>query len=303
MFTSSHLHFSRRQFIATSALATAGAAIGAAEKPSSGRFQIIGFIKPFQKLPVGEIADIAREAGWDGIECPVRKGGAIEPERVEEDLPRLVEALRRRELEVAVISTDVETATEPLTAKVLRTASKLGIRRYRLKHYYYDLTKPIPPQLETFRVQLKELAQLNAELDLQGTVQNHSGRNYVGAPVWDLWGLLRDLDPKRMGVFFDIGHATIEGGYSWPVQAKLMEPHLGVVSVKDFVWEKKNGAWRAEWCPLGEGMVSRQFFTALRKSNFQGPITQQFEYPLGMRNEMIAAMRRDLEVLRGWLAA
>jgi hypothetical protein len=50
-------------------------------------------------------------------------------------------------------------------------------------------------------------------------------------------------------------------------------------------------------------MVNRQFFTALKKTNFQGPITQQFEYPLGTRNEMIAAMRRDLAVLREWLAA
>jgi sugar phosphate isomerase/epimerase len=134
-------------------------------------------------------------------------------------------------------------------------------------------------------------------------VQNHSGRNYVGAPVWDLWELLRELDPKWMGVFFDIGHATIEGGHSWPVQAKLMEPFLSVVSVKDFVWAKGARGWRTEWCPLGEGMVSRQFFDTLRKSSFSGPVTQQFEYPLGQRKEMIAAMQRDLRVLKGWLGA
>jgi len=284
-------------------MTTAAAAIGAVQKPGGVRLPIIGFIKPFQTLPPAEIADIARAVGWDGIECPVRKGGAVDPERVEEDLPRLADALRRHGLEVSVISTDVETATEPLGVKVLRTASRLGIRRYRLKHYYYDLNKPIPPQLEVFRVQLRELAQLNGELNLQGSMQNHSGRNYVGAPVWDLWGLIRELDPQRMSVFFDIGHATIEGGYSWPIQSKLMESHLGVVSVKDFTWTKKNGAWRAEWCPLGEGMVNRQFFTNLKKSKFQGPITQQFEYPLGARNEMIASMRKDLEVLRGWLTS
>jgi sugar phosphate isomerase/epimerase len=287
---------SRRKFIAGSAAAAATVALAGAA-PASTKFKIIGFIKPFQKLPFTEAADVAREVGWSGIECPLRKGGAIEPERVEEDLPKLIEALRSRELDLSVISTDVEDASEPLTQKVLRTASKLGIRRYRLKHYYYDLNKPLPPQLENFRAKLRDLAQLNRELNVQGSVQNHSGRNYVGAPVWDIWELIRTLDPKQMGIFFDIGHATLEGGYSWPIQAKLMESFLATVSVKDFAWVKG----RAEWCALGEGMVSRQFFETLAKSNFNGPITQQFEYPMGEGKQMIAAMKKDLAVLRKWL--
>ena len=292
--------FSRRQFLAASAAATATVALAGAQPPSA-KFKIIGFTKPFQSLPFTEAADVVREVGWSGIECPLRKGGAIEPERVEEDLPRLIEALRARELELPVISTDVADASEPLTQKVLRTASKLGVRCYRLKHYYYDLDKPLPPQLENFRAKVRDLAQLNRELGLQGTIQNHSGRNYVGAPVWDIWELIRALDPKHIGLFFDIGHATIEGGYSWPIQARLIEPFLATVSVKDFAWVKGPRGWRAEWCPLGEGMVSREFFQTLVKSNFKGPITQQFEYPLGERKEMIAAMKRDLGLLRRWL--
>lgn len=301
MLSSSRKQFSRREFIASLALALTAATLGAADKPAKQRFKIIGFIKPFQKLPFDEVADVAREVGWDGIECPVRKGGAIEPERVEEELPKLAEALRRRELELSVISTDVEDATDPLAQKVLKTASKLGIQRYRLKHYYYDLEKAIPPQLENFRAKLRDLAQMNRELKLQGSVQNHSGRNYVGAPVWDIWEIIRELDTKLMGVFFDIGHATIEGGYSWPVQAKLIEPFFSIISVKDFVWSKGAKGWQAEWCPLGEGMVNWQFFDTLKKSNFSGPITQQFEYSLGNGKEMIAAMKRDFGVLRSWI--
>jgi len=296
---------SRRQFIAGSTLAVATATLSGAEPPVAkgrGRFKIIGFIKPFQTVPFDEIASIAREVGWSGIECPVRKGGAVEPERVEEDLPKLIDALRGRELELSVISTDVEDIAG-LTQKVLKTASKLGIRQYRLKHYYYDLSKPIASQLENFRAKLRDLAQLNQELNIQGSIQNHSGRNYVGAGVWDIWELIRDLDPKSMGVFFDIGHATIEGGLSWPIEARLIEPFLATVSVKDFVWAKGERGWRAEWCPLGEGMVNRQYFETLAKSNFRGPITQQFEYQMGDRKEMIAAMQKDLGVLRKWLGA
>lgn len=300
MLSPSQSQFSRREFIGCSALALAATTWGAADPLAKPRSKIIGFIKPFQ-LPFDEMAEVAREVGWDGVECPVRKGGAIEPERVEDDLPKLKDALRKRELELSVISTDVEDTADPLAQKVLKTASSLGIERYRLKHYYYDLGKAIPPQLDNFRAKLRNLAQLNRELKLQGSVQNHSGRNYVGAPVWDIWEMLRELDPKFMGVFFDIGHATLEGGYSWPVQAKLMEPFFSVISVKDFAWSKGARGWRAEWCPLGEGMVHRQFFDTLKKSNFHGPITQHFEYEMGTGKEMIAAMKRDCRVLRDWI--
>jgi sugar phosphate isomerase/epimerase len=254
-----------------------------------------------QHLPYDQIADTAREAGWSGIECPVRKDGAIQPERVEEELPKMVEALRQRELELSVIATDVDDAGDPLAQRVLKTASKLGIRRYRLKHYYYDLSKAIPPQVENFRAKVRDLAQLNRELNLQGSIQNHSGKNYVGAGAWDIWELVREVDPKWMGVFFDIGHATLEGGYSWPIQAKLLEPHFSVISVKDFAWAKGDKGTRAEWCALGEGAVRREFFDFLKKSKFNGPITQQFEYRMGEGKEMITAMRKDLATLKSWL--
>lgn len=293
---------SRRELLGALGFAAASACLSAAEKPALARFKLIGFVKPFQRLPFEQLADTAREVGWSGIECPVRKDGAIEPERAEEDLPKLVELLRSRELELSVISTDVEDASNPLGLRVLKTASKLGVPRYRLKHYYYDLNQPIAPQLENFKAMVRDLAQLNRELNLQGAIQNHSGRNYVGAPVWDLWEMVRGLDPRSMGIFFDIGHATVEGGTSWPIEAKLAEPHLSVVSVKDFQWVKRDGGWRTEWCPLGQGMVRRDFFSALRKSAFNGPITQHFEYSVGTGKEMIAAMRKELQVLQEWIS-
>ena len=122
--------------------------------------------------------------------------------------------------------------------------------------------------------------------------------------------MLKGLDSKALAIYFDIGHATLEGGNCWPLHAKLIEPMLGVVSVKDFVWNrvspKQNGRakndWRSEWCPLGEGMVRPEFFTFLKESNFAGPISQHFEYEIGAGREMIQAMKKELGVLKEWLA-
>ena len=304
------LPISRREFLAATSGALAAGLAGsgnAAESPRS--LQVIGFVKPFQNLPFEEIAGISAEIGWDGIECPVRKGGVIEPQAAEDELPNLVDALRKNGLDVPVLATDVENATDPVSQRLLQTARKLNIRQYRMKHYYYDLDKPIAPQLENFRAKIRDLAQLNSEQKVQGTIQNHSGRNYVGAPVWDLWELMRELNPKEMALYFDIGHATLEGGYSWPIQARLVEPMLAVVSVKDFLWSRQTTAgaqqrgWKAEWCPLGKGMVQRAFFDWLQKTRFSGPVSQHFEYPVGSGRAMIAAMKKDLAAVQDWLAS
>lgn len=295
---------SRRRFVQFTATAAFAAIVpslpAAAPAP---RWPIIGFSKPFQSLGPEQTADTVAEIGWDGIECPVRAKGQVLPERVEEDLPKFVEALRKCGKEISIITTDVKNVAQPLTVKVLRTAAKLGIKRYRLSFWKYAKDKPIPAQLDEIRAELRDLAALNKELGLQAGFQNHSGADYVGAPVWDIWQLVRELDPKLMGACFDIGHATLEGGYSWPSTARLMEPHLTAVFVKDFAWKKGEKGWKAEWCPLGEGTVNKSFFAWLKKTPFNGPISQHHEYDHGEGKPMIAKMQQDLRVLREWLAA
>jgi len=296
----------RRNFLRRSALVAAvttcatSSALGA-ESPA--RFPIIGFSKPFAHLSADETADLVAEVGWDGIDCPVRsKAGQIPPERVEEDLPRLVEALKKRGKELPLITTEI-TKVDPLAEKVLRTAARLGIKKYRLGFVHYPKGKSIPDTLREFGAALKELAGLNRDLGLQGGYQNHSGATYVGAPIWDVWTMIKDLSPAQMGICFDIAHATIEGGLSWPIEARLMEPFFMAVFLKDFRWEKTGQGWQPQWCLFGEGAVEKAFFTTLKKSKFAGPLCQHHEYAHGAGREMIANFQRDLTTLRQWLAA
>src|SRR5688572_33323798 len=117
----STLSFNRRNFIITSAATLSGTLTPfAQDSRADRRFDLIGFIKPLQKLSYTEIADISAEIGWHGIECPVRKGGTIEPPAVEDELPKLIEALKKNKLELPVIATDVEDAVDPLSQRVLR---------------------------------------------------------------------------------------------------------------------------------------------------------------------------------------
>jgi len=63
----------------------------------------------------------------------------------------------------------------------LRTAAKLGIKRYRTDWWSYDLKKPIWPQVEALRPVAKELAALNRAVGITGLYQNHAGYQRVGA--------------------------------------------------------------------------------------------------------------------------
>jgi sugar phosphate isomerase/epimerase len=299
------LPISRREFVQRTALAATAVAAGpaAAGAKAEPRFKIIAFSKPFAHLNFEDTADFVAEIGWDGIECPVRtKAGHIAPEKVDEDLPKMVEALGKRGKEVGLITTEI-TKIDPLAEKVLRTAAKLGIKRYRFGFAKYTKGKPIPDTLRELGAALKDLAALNRDLGIQGGWQNHSGADYVGAPIWDVWTMVRDLDPKHIGICFDIGHATVEGGISWPIQARLMEPFYVAVYLKDFNWEKTDKGWKPNWCNFGEGAVQGSFIDGLKKSAFAGPLSQHHEYKtLGTGGEMAANMKKDLATLRAWLA-
>lgn len=289
----------RRIFLA-STMATAGAYavpgfVPAAEPLRPARRPICAFVKFIQQLSHEELARTVADLGFDGIEATVRRNGQISPERVEEELPKLADALGRQGLAVNVMTTDVNRADDPLSEKVLRTAAALGIRKYRMAYYRYDLSRPVLAQLEELRPMVRDLGALNRELGLTAVYQNHAGANYVGASLWDLALLLRDIPADRIGVAFDIRHATVEGGMAWPVSWNVVQPHLGAVFVKDFDWVNR----KAANVPLGQGMVSPQFFKLLRAAEFDGPISLHVEYlEAGTLEENIAALGTDLKTLR-----
>lgn len=276
-----HPDLSRRDFVARVCAAGAASAISAVTFPLSAatsepRFKIIAFSKPFRTLNATQTAELVADVGWDGIELPVRaKDGQITPEKVDDELPQFVAALRERGREVSIVTTDI-TGVGPSTEKVLRAASKLGIKRYRLGPINYAKDKSIPAQLTEAGARLRELAALNKELGIQAGFQNHSGEGRVGALIWDIWTMIKDLDPKAMSICFDIGHATIEGGLAWPTHFRMATPHLTAVFVKDFLEEGCEG--------LEDGMVSA------RRRNGEARFLQSFEGN-GLRRADLPASR------------
>ncbi len=262
------------------------------------RSPICVFTKPFNSISFDALADQIATLGFDGIEAPIRKGGHIDPTEVSEKLPQLVEALAKRNLKITILTSDVNDASDPVSRNVLKVAASLGIERYRMKYLKYDLKQPIMNQIENWRPQLMELAELNRDLGITAVYQNHAGKNTFGAPLWDLSVALKGISPREIGVAYDIRHAAVEGGMSWPITFDLIWPHVDSVYVKDFVWEGK----KTRNVPLGAGLVPKDFFKRLKAKKFSGPISLHEEYLDHKNPELVdqhwQAIKTDLATLK-----
>jgi len=297
------------------ALLAAGATLLSPAARAKEKQKVAIFSKHLQFLTGEQLAKGAAELGFDGVDITVRKGGHVEPARVAQDLPPLVATLKQHGLEVPMITTDIVDAETPFAADILKTMAGLGIRYYRFGAFKWAAHQPYDAQLESMKPRLAGLAALNAKYQVCAMYHTHSGVGVVGASIWDLYLLMKELDPKAMGVNYDVGHATIEGGLGgWIDSFKITGAHVRGIAVKDFLWTRDSkGAWREQWTPIGQGMVRfPQFFGMVAEAGFAGPLQIHYEYELGganngkteitmPREEVFSAMKKDLLKVRGYL--
>ena len=313
----------RREFIRNSLLMTAGLTtasnLGAKANPLSlyewpsisepDAYKISIFSKHLQWLNYAEMAQVAAQIGFDGVDITVRPSGHVLPERVAEDLPKAVDAVKKAGMNVYMITTAITDADEPTAETILKTASALGIKHYRMGWLNYNTQKNIEDSLKDIEVKLAKLADLNKKYSISGEYQNHSGE-YFGAPIWDLYTVLNRINSPWIGSQYDILHATVEGANAWPIGLKLIKPYIKSIDIKDFQWTKKDGKWISEIVPLGEGFIDfKNYLNSLKLYGVNVPVSMHYEYALGGaehgatsltidRTEVIKAMQKDLNLFK-----
>jgi len=268
------------------------------------------FSKHLQFLDYENMAEAAKKIGFDGVDLTVRPKGHVLPERVEEDLPRATEAIKSVGFTPNMFTSKIVNVDEPHTKTVLKTASDLGYKSYRTGWFKYPEDVSLDDTIEHINQQFKALAELNKSLGLMGGYQNHSGKKNVGAPIWDIPLILKDIDPKYLGCHYDIRHATAEGGQGWALGLRRVRPHINTIVIKDFHWKIINGKWKIFNTPMGEGMVDfKRYFSLLKSYNMNLPISLHCEYDLGgaekgkseltiSHQEVFDRMKKDLTFLR-----
>ncbi len=280
-------------------------------KPASGMkisvfSKTLHWIEDYQTL-----ANTIAEIGFDGIDLTVRPDGHVLPENVEKDLPKIMQAAKKANIEIPMMTTAILQA-DALSERVLKTANAVGIEHYRMGWYHFDMQKDIMQQVDSFGQQMKGLDALNKKYKISGEYQNHGGQ-YLGAAVWDLQPIFKNINSPLLGCQYDVNHATAESGTNWETGFRLIAPYIKSLAIKDFKYILKDGKLTKVGCPLGEGIVDwKKYLPLLKQYNINVPITMHFEYDLGGaengaktikidKKEVVSAMKKDLALLKTWL--
>jgi L-ribulose-5-phosphate 3-epimerase len=310
---------SRRHFLqgasAAAAVApglAAGQSAGEARHPFGGT--LCFFSKPVPQMNWSELAQAAKGAGFEGIDLTVRKGGHVLPERVKDDLPKAVEAIRREGLSVPMITTELLASDDPSAIPILSTAGKLSIPFLKPGYYRYKFVD-VRKELEEAGAKFRGLVGLAGQYGVQIGYHNHAG--YIGAPIWDMAEVMDTLDARWAGYYFDLQHATGEGGIAgWKIDACLTMPRIKMLAVKDMYWKKTDKGWKDTDCPLGQGMCHyKEFLEMVALGGFHGPISLHLEYEIpgvssregialskAKADDVMIAAKRDLDYLKSLLS-
>lgn len=274
------------------------------------------FAKSLQSRPLDEAARRIKAIGLDHIDLTVRPGGFVEPERVDEDLPRAAEQLRQAGVSIGMLTTAITTLAEPYAEATLRAAAALGVRHYKLGYLRYPHVGTLRQLRREALECLREIAALNRELGLIAGYHNHSG-SYLGASLHDVAWLLDRLPREAIGAYLDPAHAAIEGGGQAGLMGlDLLGDRVVMLAVKDFYWAdaEAGGAHvgrrhAARFCPLDQGQTAwPRFLEVLDRFDFAGPVSLHSEYRGAASfkelsvDELLEQTRCDAATLERWLA-
>jgi len=288
---------SRRQFLQAAAATPTFFALGAVQP---FRPPIAIFSKLYQELNLSfeEAAVVTAEAGLDGIDCPVRPKGEIEPEKAAEEMPRYAEALQQHNVKMLLLTTGITSVASPHAVTILRTAKKLGIYYYRLG---FSKQEPLPK----VKAQLQELAALNKQIGVCAIFQNHSqGRSktpYLGGDLNQMLEIMQGLPSEQIGVAFDLGHALATHGKDWSTHFERLKPWIKVAYIKDY----KIGTG---FVAYGEGDFGQtDYFRRLRAMNYRAPLSMHIEYDWAQglpktRELMVKTLKQSRQTLLRWIA-
>lgn len=239
------------------------------------------FSKHLQFLDYKTTGEMAAEMGFSGVDLTVRPNGHVLPKLVKTDLPLAIKDIKTAGSNCKIITTTIESTSNPVDVDIITTAAALNIYYYRTNWFKYKEGKTMQESLEIYQNEIRKLGELNKKLGIVGCYQNHAGRN-VGSSFWEIDTILKTANPDYFGTQYDIRHALVEGANSWINGFELLKSRIKTIVLKDYKYGKINGKWEAINVPIGEGMVDfTSYFKLLKKYQMKPAVSLHLEYDLG----------------------
>lgn len=194
-----------------------------------------------------EVAEACRELSCRHLMVTVQNGeeAHVQQANLRTELPRFVEGLRGGGIDVQAIRGGRQTAVDADVERLVGTMADLGITHYWLGTDRYDFSQPVMPQLDAIKRKVERFVELNERHGTTLMYHTRSGASSVGNVVWDLLYVLRDFDPKYVGLHWDTGHMSNHGNM-WETLYRTAAPWVAAVSWKDRVWKQDLGGLTAQ---------------------------------------------------------
>jgi hypothetical protein len=195
-----------------------------------------------------EIAEAAIEMTCGGVNPTIQPyPGHIDPSRVAQELPAFVKTMQKHGLRVKQVRGGNQTdVNAPNVEAMIGTMGQLGITHYWIGTDNYDLTKPILPQLDAIKVKVEAFVKVNQKHGTTLMYHTRAGASAVGSVVWDLVYVMKDFDPKYVGLHWDSGHMSHHASNMWELLMRTAGPYVVAMGWKDRSWQQNLGF-------LGEG--------------------------------------------------
>jgi len=268
--------------------------------------KLIFFTKSLQGMDVETTGREVKTMGFEGLDLAVRPGYCVNPDNVAAELPRALRIWADMGLSVPMVTTpgDFTSPDPPIAETMLAACGAAGVREIKLGYWQYR--RPgYWPQVDAIRDALDGFQRLAEKHGVRVAVHTHSG-HFFGLNAAGVMHLVRDFDPRFVGVYLDPGHLAMNGE-PIAMAVDMVKAYLCLVAIKDMLYVRgeKDGqvTWSRTLVPLREGLVDwPQVVSALREAGYGGPLTFHSEYQGVTLDELRALTRDDVAYMRRVLA-
>jgi sugar phosphate isomerase/epimerase len=235
------------------------------------------FTKSLQSLDVPSLITFFKESGLDGADMAVRPEFPVTPANAREKLPDAAKQFRDAGMTLAIVSTPTNLAdpASPDSISIFEACAKAGVPAVKIGYFRYN--GKFDADLAVARQKLAGFAKLAERTGVRVAYHTHSG-TYIGNNAAGLRMLLQDADAHHVNAYLDTGHLAVNGG---PIRQEfdIARPWLGLIAIKDMLWEKGTRGWQPHVVPAGEGIVKwNEVAQAVKACQYDGVISLHGEY-------------------------
>lgn len=240
-----------------------------------------------------EIAPELREYGYDGWELrvvdepPNPKGmefwhgnkSTVPASTFTENVERLKKLSEQNSLEIPNLGTYVRSNDDwSEIEQAVRNAIAIGAPSLRINVPQYSSDEAFLPIWNKAREDYKKIEALVAENGLRALIEIHMGTICPSAS--SARRFVEGLNPKHVGVIFDVGNMVYEGFENYRMGLELLGDYLALVHVKNATAypfqtrADKTIEWRFKFWPMHQGVADiRALITALLHVGYDGWIS------------------------------